>query len=185
VYPDNLHELDKIAELLIEKGMQSWRLFRIFPSGRADNNENVLLSFEQTQEMINWIAKNKNSLQKKGLTLNLSCEGWLPYSIDKTVRDAPFFCRAGINMASILSDGTITGCSNNHPEFYEGNILKDNFESLWEFGFQKFRKRSWLSDTVCAECKHVSFCQGGSIHLWNPKNDRPNFCYVKDIGKIK
>ncbi|HBS86658.1 MAG: hypothetical protein A2W91_11570 [Bacteroidetes bacterium GWF2_38_335] len=182
VYPGNLNQLDEIAEFLIVKKMPAWRLFRIFPSGRAHENDEILLSFEQTQELVDWIKTNKKKYAKKGLKINLSCEGWMPFNIDKQVRDNPFFCRAGINFASILCDGTITGCSNNHHTFYQGNILTDNMNSVWEHKFEDFRKREWLKNTVCNDCKEVKNCKGGSIHLWDLERDRPNFCYYRDLG---
>ena len=182
VFPSNINQLDEIAEILINKGINSWRLFRIFPSGRAKNNDLLELSFEQTQQMLNWITTHKKSLKKRGLDVNLSCEGFLPFDKDIKVRNQAFFCRAGINIASILSNGDITGCSNNHESFYEGNILKDNFVQLWENGFQKFRKRDWIKDTICEKCEYYTKCEGGSIHLWELPADKPKFCYVKDLS---
>lgn len=181
VYPDNLNELDKIAKLLIEKKMTSWRLFRIFPSGRAKNNPALQLTFEQTQKMVDWIKTNKKQLARQKLNVNLSCEGWLPFELDTKVRDFPFFCRAGINIASILADGNITGCTNNHSMFYQGNILYDNFFNVWQNRFQKFRQRTWIKQTDCQNCEYLKYCQGNSIHLWEENNKKPNFCYVKKI----
>jgi len=183
VYPNNLNELNQIAELLLSKGINSWRLFRIFPSGRAKNNPLLELSFAQTQQLLAWIAQNKKPLKTKGLDVNLSCEGYLPFQEDIKLRDQPFFCRAGISIASILSDGTITGCTNNHQSFHEGNMITDNFGKIWENGFQKFRQRDWIENTVCAHCEYIKYCQGGSIHLWELPSDKPKFCYVKDLSK--
>jgi radical SAM protein with 4Fe4S-binding SPASM domain len=182
VYPANLVELDTIAQILHEKGINSWRLFRIFPSGRAKENENIKLSFAQTQQLIDWIAQNKKKWKKKGLDINLSCEGFLPFDEDVNVRNHAFFCRAGINIASILSNGDITGCSNNHSTFKEGNILTDNFVQLWEHGFQKFRKKEWLKETICVDCEYFNKCQGASIHLWELPHKSPKFCYTKDLS---
>lgn len=184
VYPSNLNELDSMAKILIEKGVKDWRLFRIFPSGRAYNNNELLLTFQQTQQMLNWIKNNKKKYKKDGLNINLSCEGWLPFNEDKKVRDAPFFCRSGINIASILCDGTLTGCSNNHESFYVGNILNDNFLQVWNTKFDIFRKRKWINETICADCEYKDICMGGSIHLWRLGDKKPAFCYVKDISKI-
>jgi radical SAM protein with 4Fe4S-binding SPASM domain len=164
----NLHELDSIAELLVKHSIPSWRLFRIFPSGRAKNNQELLLSVQESREMLDWIAGNKN----------FSCEGWLPASIDAKVRNQPFFCRSGINIASILCDGRITGCSNNPDTFIEGNILKDDFAFVWQNRFEKFRNRSWVKETACGNCTHVKNCQGGSIHLWRGSSEKPDFCYA-------
>ncbi len=181
VHPRNLSELDRIAEMLIKHGITSWRLFRIFPSGRATDNADLYLSFQESHELLKWIEENKKHLSVKGLSLNLSCEGWLPFAIDKKVRDSPFFCRAGINFASILNDGTITGCTNNHSSFYEGNIMTDSFQALWELGFAKFRTKKWLEKTDCFNCNKIKLCRGSSIHLWELPAKQPKFCYHKDF----
>ena len=183
VYPKNVNELDRIAEFLLDCGITSWRLFRIFPKGRAYRNAELQLSFKQTQAMLDWIQTNKPVYARKGLTMNYSCEGYMPYTLDRRVRDHPFFCRAGINIASILSDGTITGCSNNAEYFAEGNILRDDFRNVWENRFEKFRKREWAKTGICADCSEFTECHGSSIHLWETPEEGIRFCYIKDIEK--
>ena len=178
VYPENIGELDEIGDLLAGKGITSWRLFRIFPLGRVRQNRELLLSYPDTMRTLEWIKNNRDQYKNRGLSVSYSCEGWMPYGLDRKVRDLPFFCRAGINIASILCDGTITGCSNNQPRFYEGNILKDNFLSLWQNGFGKFRDRNWAKTGTCAECGHFKDCRGSSIHLWEDGSDSPAFCYL-------
>lgn len=185
VSPMNLDELDKIAGLILDKGIRDWRLFRIFPSGRAKGDPNLQLTFNQTQTLLEWIEKNRPIYSKKGLNINLSCEGWLPFSREQKLRDLPFFCRSGINIASILADGTVTGCSNNSSGFHVGNILTDNFAWLWENKFNIFRDRTWLNETECASCRHFGQCRGSSIHLWEIGNSRPNFCYAVDLENLK
>ena len=184
VSPRNLNELKDIANLLIENNIENWRIFRIFPSGRAKDNPDLSLTFKQTQEMLDFIAKNKKGYLEKGLNLNLSCEGWISMDKDVQVRDNPFFCRAGVNIASVLSDGTITGCTNNSEAFHVGNILKDNFANLWKNKFDIFRKREWIEKTECSNCKHIKQCNGSSIHLWESTEDKkPKFCYEIDLDK--
>lgn len=183
VYPQNLNELDEIAAMLVHFNIKRWRLFRIFPSGRAADNNDILLSYEQTRQMLEWIKHNKRKYAEIGLNINLSCEGWLPFEEDKQVRDIPFFCRSGINIASILANGDITGCSNNHESFVQGNVLTENFAFIWNKRFLPFRKRDWIKRTVCNTCEYVKSCQGGSIHLWELDKNRPNFCYVVDLDK--
>lgn len=184
VSPRNLNQLDDVASLLVEKGIKEWRLFRIFPSGRAFNNAELELSFDETQKMLQWIEVNKPKLHKQGLNVNLSCEGWVPFEQDKKLRDYSFFCRSGINIASILSDGTITGCSNNSSGFHVGNILTDNLGYLWENKFDIFRKKEWLNETICANCQHLKECRGSSIHLWEMGDTKPKFCYAVDVSEF-
>jgi len=177
VHPGNLERLDETAEIILDSGMKAWRLFRIFPSGRAAENRALDLDFDQSWEMVRWIERNRKRLKRRGLSVGLSCEGYLPFKLDRRVRDMPFFCRAGINFGAILADGTVTGCSNNHASFYQGNILENNFRYLWENRFEPFRKRAWLANTTCADCSAAGECRGGSIHLWQLGERSPAFCY--------
>lgn len=178
VNPRNLNELNDVAKILADLKGFSWRLFRIFPAGRASNNSDLQLTINQTGEMITWIESNRKKLSHKGVDLSLSCEGWLPQKINRRVRNQPFFCRAGINIASILCDGTITGCSNNYSTFHEGNVLHDSFSFVWQNRFKKFRDRAWVKETTCGDCSHLSSCDGGSIHLWRENDNKPKFCYM-------
>lgn len=185
VFTENLSDLDQTAELLLNAGINSWRLFRIFPLGRAEGNRRLSLSFGQTHQLLRWIQANRSSLRAEGLSVSYSCEGYVPYHLDRGVRDEPFFCRSGINFASILSDGTITGCSNNDSPFHQGSLLRDDFATVWEHGFRNLRDRSWLKTGPCGDCREWRFCLGGSVHLRNAarvsKNCGPAFCYVRDI----
>lgn len=184
VFSENLHQLDEIAELLLKNGMNSWRLYRIFLSGRALFNPITQLTFEQTQEMLVWISNNRKKYAERGLDISYSCEGFMDFEIDRKIRKNPYFCRAGVNIASILADGNITGCSNNHTDFHRGNIVTDNFANVWNNNFGDFRERKWLKSTICESCEYIKKCGATSIHLWNLKTDRPGFCYMKDLENV-
>ncbi len=183
VHPGNVSHLDETAEILIDLGISAWRLFRIFPTGRAGRTDELNLTFEQTQAMLDWIADHRPILRSRGLSVGASCEGYLPFARDRQVRDTPFFCRAGINFGSILVDGTVTGCSNNDPSFAQGNVLENSFGHLWKTRFDVFRKRDWIQKTTCRTCPQLKRCQGGSIHLWSLAESSPRFCYLHDVQK--
>jgi radical SAM protein with 4Fe4S-binding SPASM domain len=182
VYPDNLGELDAVARDLVEAGVKAWRLFRVFPLGRARDDESLKLDRESTRAMLDWVASARKRYAPLGLRINYSCEGYMPLALDRSVRDFPFFCRAGINIASILADGSVTGCSNNRSRFYVGNVLRDDFTELWENGFSVFRDRSWAKDGRCGTCREFKKCGGSSIHLWNDGKRDIEFCYCGENG---
>jgi radical SAM protein with 4Fe4S-binding SPASM domain len=181
VHPGNIDHLDETAEIILKTGLPAWRLFRIFPSGRAGRDQNLNLSFDQTWRMLHWIEENRPRLAERGLKMGASCEGYLPFDVDRRVRDVPFFCRAGINFGAILSDGSVTGCSNNDPSFSQGNVLENNFRYIWENRFESFRRREWVEKTSCVDCPELKHCRGGSIHLWKLGEDSPCFCYCRDV----
>ena len=180
VYPGNLGKLEYTSDLLAEKGMTSHRLFRIFPKGRAAENQNLYLNRTDSLKIVQWIKENRKKYQKQGLNLSFSCEGYLPFAGDLKVRDEPFFCRAGITFGSILANGSITGCSNNGPEFYQGNILADNFSRIWQDRFLPYRDRSWMKTGICEACPEWKYCRGGSIHLRTEGKEDPDFCYLRE-----
>ena len=76
----------------------------------------------------------------------------------------------------------VTGCSNNHASFYQGNVQENNLRHIWENRFEDFRKRSWLAQTSCADCREAKRCRGGSIHLWKLGEPSPAFCYYRPVA---
>jgi radical SAM protein with 4Fe4S-binding SPASM domain len=179
VYPGNLDLLQSLADQFVGSGMNSWRLFRIFPKGKAARHPELFLDHAQSWRLVEWIRDHRALYRQRGLDISFSCEGYLPFTLDRQVRPDPFFCRAGINIASILSDGTITGCNNNGTQYHQGNVAVDDFHTVWENGFTEYRDRSWLRTGRCAGCAQWRDCQGGSIHLRDKTMDGPQFCYVQ------
>ena len=92
-----------------------------------------------------------------------------------------FFCRAGISVASILADGSISACPNLRDNFIQGNIYQDNFRDVWENRYGIFRDRRWTKTGICADCKSYKYCQGNGMHLRNDKNGELLFCHLKRI----
>ncbi|MDP3176929.1 MAG: radical SAM protein, partial [Spirochaetaceae bacterium] len=152
VWEANLAELGGIGELLAARGMNSWRLFRIFPKGRAADRPDLRLDREGTSCLLEWIAENRPLFAAKGLVLSYSCEGYVGMEMDRRIRDEPFFCRAGVNIASILCDGKVTGCNNNGSEFIQGDLADDDFSEIWERRFEVYRDRTWARTGSCADC---------------------------------
>lgn len=179
-HPQNLQRLDQTASILVDHGVPRWRVFRIFPAGRAKTAERLALNQGETQALLEWIATRRPQLRKRGLSLTASCEGWFPPALESRIRDQHSFCRSGINFAAILADGSICGCNNNHPSFHQGNILEDSFPRLWREGFKEHRERSWLADSICGECTQLADCAGGPLHLWGESREAPLFCYHRN-----
>lgn len=175
----NLEELPLIFDYLVRKEVKAWRLFTIVPIGRAANNQDLLLSDLQLKELMDFISSKR---KLKSIDVKFSCEGYVgPYELK--VRDSYFFCRAGINIGSVLMDGSISACPNIDRVFSQGNIYRDNFYEVWQSKFQPFRSRSWTKAGKCEKCSDYKDCQGNGLHNWHGNKENVLVCHNEKIKK--
>lgn len=173
----NISELCQIKDFLISKGVKSWRLFTIIPIGRAVNNSDLLLTDNQFLELMDFITKHRKT---KEFDIKFSCEGYVG-KYESFVRDSYFFCRAGINIGSILIDGSISACPNIDRSFSQGNIYTDNFYETWQNKFQPFRNREWTKIGQCESCVDYKDCQGNGFHNWHGNKKNVLVCHKEKI----
>ena len=157
----NIGYMDEFKRYLIDLGVPKWRIFSIVPMGRAALFPELQLSDEQFREVMDFIVAVRKENQ---IHLSFSCEGFLG-DYEWEVRDHPFCCQAGVTIASILADGSISGCLSIRSQYHQGNIYKDRFTDVWENKFQPYRNREWMHNGVCADCDMWDFCQGNGMHL--------------------
>ena len=156
-----IDHLPAIRDLLWSLGVRDWRIFGIDPMGRAAENPELLLTDPQFQTLMDFIVSEREA----GRHVSYSCEGYLG-TYEGRVRDHLYQCAAGISVASILIDGSISACTSIRGKYYQGNIYRDSFWQVWENGFQSYRDRSWMRKTEpCKSCKAFSFCEGNGMHL--------------------
>jgi radical SAM enzyme (rSAM/lipoprotein system) len=156
-----INQLDEMREYLWSIGVRNWRLITIDPMGRAAENPELLLSPEQHRYLLDYIRDRR----KEGLHISYSCEGFMP-DYEGEIRDYLFHCMAGISVASILIDGSISACTSIRGKYYQGNIYKDDFWDVWENRFESYRNREWMrKQEPCNNCKLFRYCEGGGMHL--------------------
>ena len=156
-----INQLDEMREYLWSIGVRNWRLITIDPMGRAAENPELLLSPEQHRYLLDYIRDRR----KEGLHISYSCEGFMP-DYEGEIRDYLFHCMAGISVASILIDGSISACTSIRGKYYQGNIYKDDFWDVWENRFESYRNREWMrKQAPCNNCKLFRYCEGGGMHL--------------------
>jgi radical SAM enzyme (rSAM/lipoprotein system) len=175
--PRNLDQLPALRDLLGELRVPAWRLFSIFPRGRARNHPGLQLDNDGLNRLLRFIADERHRAAGQGPAIQWSCEGFLPPSLDRQVRDQPYFCRAGINIGSVLCDGSIAACPNISRSLVQGNVRDDDFVEVWEQRFAAFRDRAWMAKGACAGCADWKRCQGNSLHLWDEENGGTLLCH--------
>jgi len=157
----NLSELDQIKQLLIDSGIQAWRLFTIAPIGRAVEYPDLHLDGKEIRQLFEYIEESRKTTE---IETSFSCEAYAG-EYDHKIRNGLFFCRAGVNIGSVLADGSVSACPNNSYEFVQGNIYKESFLDIWENKFRNMRNRSWMKTGICKNCKEFKYCNGGAMHL--------------------
>jgi radical SAM enzyme (rSAM/lipoprotein system) len=174
----NILELESIKNLLRDAGVRKWRLFTIFPKGRAGQIEELELSNDELRRLLDFIVDCRN---RKTIEANYGCEGFLG-NYEGKVRDGYFFCRAGITIASILADGGISACPSLRGDFIQGNIYKDDFIDCWHNRYGKMRNRNWSKTLKCSNCKEFKYCNGNGLHLRAGDENRLLTCHYERIS---
>ena len=161
VTPAMIDRLEEFKEFLISEGITHWRIFSIFPAGRAKQDDTLHLNAEQYRRMMEFIRTTR---REQRIELSYACEGFLG-GYETEVRDHFYMCTAGISVASIRVNGDISGCTSVRGNYTQGNIYQDRFWDVWQNRFQPFRNREWTKSAECTDCKVWEFCRGGGMHL--------------------
>ena len=199
VTPRILDKLPEMHRLLTSLGVPAWRLVPIEPMGRAASNPQLVLSPSQLRQLMDFIATAERTSDRgpgllapvssspnlvlsavpaapatpatpptRRMRVSTGCSGFLG-DYEGRVRDHLFHCAAGLSVASILVDGSISACTSIRGKYYQGNIYRDKFWDVWQNRFQPYRDRSWMRRLEpCNRCKVWRYCEGNGMHLREP-----------------
>ncbi|MBQ8047876.1 MAG: TIGR04133 family radical SAM/SPASM protein [Prevotella sp.] len=157
----NYEELPALRDFLIQKGVRKWRLFSVFPAGRAMDEPLLQLENRQMRGLMSFI---KSTREDGKIKASYGCEGFLG-GYEGKVRNHFFFCNAGITVGSVLADGSISACASIRSDYSQGNIYKDDFMDVWEHRYGIYRKRDWMKSGECEGCRMFRYCNGNGMHL--------------------
>ena len=157
----NYPHLAEIRDFLIGLGLKGWRLFTVFPVGRAAQDPELQLTREEHIGLLEFI---RTTLRQGVIAAEFACEGFLG-RYEGDVRGHFYMCQAGITVGSVLADGSISACPSIRADYNQGNIYRDDFMDVWEHRFGPYRDRSWMKKDACASCKFWRYCRGGGMHL--------------------
>ncbi|MGB7569245.1 MAG: TIGR04133 family radical SAM/SPASM protein [Chitinivibrionales bacterium] len=177
-HPRNFTELAKIREILVGSGVKRWRLFTVFPKGRAVGNAELRLSDSQFVELMDFIAGTR---RQGAIRANYGCEGFLG-KFEGVARDNFFMCAAGISVGSVLVDGSISACPSLRADYIQGSIYRDDFWDVWNNRFRIMRDRTWTKTGKCASCKVYKWCLGNGLHLRDEKTGELSVCHFEKLA---
>lgn len=174
----SLPRLMELKELLIDAGVKKWRLFTIFPAGRAADYPEFNLTREETEILMRFIVDTRKEGRIKA---SFCCEGFLG-NYEGKVRDNFFECQAGVTVGSVLLDGGIGACPSIRADYRQGNIYKDDFWDVWQNRFEQYRDRSWMRRGDCTDCRFWRYCEGNGMHL-RDSNGNLVHCAITKLTK--
>ena len=197
----NLISLPHIRQYLIGKGVKRWRIFTVFPVGRAATDPDLQLSDEEFRSVFDFIRDTRKTTtcsspcsphrggvrgglgevaeSQRSMSVTYGCEGFLG-NYEGEVRDHLYTCQAGITIGSVLIDGSISACTSIRSDYHQGNIYQDDFMDVWEHRFQPYRNRAWMRTGPCADCQLFRYCQGNGMHLRDSEG-RLLLCHVSRL----
>ncbi len=152
---ENIENLEKFHELVLELGLENWALFRPIPS--PQNKQPV-----SGDEMAKAVEKLNKINRENGSEFLI--ENALPFCCCEP-EDAKRAAVGGANddghtKLSVDCGGKIK------PSYYLdqdlGNVLEVSFKEAWESDFMKRLHALEFIAEPCHKCKHLVECRGGS-----------------------
>lgn len=173
----NVRQLEKLKTRLVELGVTNWRLATIFPKGRAAENGELKLDGNQLRQLMDFIVATRKEGKVDAM---YGCDSFLG-GYEMEVRQTPFFCWAGVNIGSVLADGSISACPSLRADYIQGNIYKDDFIDVWNNRFQIMRNRKWLKQGMCTGCSMWNLCLGNGLHLRREADGKLLSCLFQEM----
>lgn len=178
IHKGNIGQLAEMYDIAKSLRVHFWRPINVEPIGRANDHNELFLSKEDYRTLFDFICHKR----KEGgpMQVTYGCSHFLPLEYELEVRGQPFYCMAGIHVASILVDGSIYACLDieRRPELIEGNVKEDDFFEVWQKKFAFYRKDR-TNCSYCASCPRRAYCLGDSAHTWNFEANQPNLCLYR------
>ena len=172
----NYPHLDEIRDFLIQKGVARWRLFSVFPVGRAAQDPDMRLTPDEFRGLFRFIRQTR---QERRIRADYGCEGFLG-NLEGEVRNRFFSCQAGVTVGSVMADGAIAACASIRADYNQGNIYEDDFLDVWEHRYQPHRNHDWMRRDECACCRFFRYCRGNGMHLRDGQG-RLLFCHLRRL----
>jgi radical SAM protein with 4Fe4S-binding SPASM domain len=180
VRPSNLTSLPAVERAVRDAGAVLWRLITLDRMGRLEGDADPAMWLDpwQIRTLLDFIERRRRELAAAGdpFGVQFSCGGFLGPRRELKVRSNDGQCFAGLCVASILSDGSVSACPSLPRSWAQGSARRERFSSIWHNKFGAFRDVSWRRSGICADCSWFKLCLGGGLHERLAQPD--SFCWL-------
>lgn len=157
----NVKEIPAIHNLCLDLGIKAWHIFAFVPVGCGVSiPKEERLSAEEYENFLNEMADL--SLRSK-IEIKLTCAPhYQRILFERKINFASLLnrgCLAGSGVCFISAQGEVYPCG--YLPLRAGNILKENFKTIWEdsYLFKTLRSSEYLKGK-CKACEYVDLCWG-------------------------
>ncbi len=190
IRPANLGDLEAIERAVRDAGANLWRVITIDKMGRAAESEEGVAGIHLSKSdedalwldppQINQLLDHVARRRAEGGDVRFSCGGFLGVDRELSVRPESGQCYAGLAIASILHDGSVSACPSLPRSWIQGSALETRFSTIWKERFHRFRDLSWRKTGPCRDCSWFDVCGGGGLHERAVQPDE--FCWLDRQG---
>jgi radical SAM protein with 4Fe4S-binding SPASM domain len=168
VRPANLDSFAAIEQAVRDAGANLWRLITIDTMGRLSGTRGgeLWLDARGLAETLDWIERRRGQLQRarEPFGVQFSCGGFLGVRREGQCRPVDSQCMAGLQVGSILCDGSVGACPSLPRSWAQGSARSERFAAIWRREFQKHRSTAWRRTGACDGCGWFDLCLGGGLH---------------------
>lgn len=163
----NLHQLDAVHDLLLQRGVTIWQLQVSDLMGNM--RDNIEWAFHP-EDLLDVEAKIATLIDRSDMRIAVGDNvGFYGPHEDKLRSDTPFGfwvgCFAGCQVIGIEADGNVKGClSQQDPAFVEGNLRERPLREIWNRPGAFAYNREFSIDQLegfCRDCRYAEICRGG------------------------
>ena len=167
VRPANLDSLAELERAVRAAGANRWRLITIDRMGRLAGTAatDLWLDPAGVRRVMDFIEARRKEFARTGedFDVSFSCGGFLGVRREPEVRDTGQ-CYAGLCIASILCDGSVSACPSLPRSYIQGSALEQRFSKIWREAFRPHRETGWRREGACKQCSWFDTCLGGGLH---------------------
>jgi len=164
----NYKQIEDVFNLALNLGVDWFITFRYMETGRKGSA--LALTQNSLKIATNTLIKIHKEYPTKVFFEKLV---FLPFLLDTDYRSLKS-CNAGKSIMNIKANGDVTPCPH-APEPIVGNILKEEFEQLWNCPEIEMEDCEAIE---CAECKYANFCGGGCKGVVYLTKKRDPLCWA-------
>jgi radical SAM protein with 4Fe4S-binding SPASM domain len=159
----NLGRLEEIVDLAARSGMQRVTMNLLIPCGRADSNPGLRVSYSEIGARI---LKIRARADLRGI--GFVWYSPVPLCIFNTISHGlgNRGCAAADGLLHVAPSGDVLPCSSFPLSEAMGNLLRQDFEAIWQSRQACWFRGKRMMPSGCEACAEAAACQGACTLYW-------------------